>query len=97
MTLVLKKNRTTLPSAVSEFFNSENLFPRVFDINGDLFDFKGSTRMLPHVNIIENGKDFKIDLAAPGLERKDFKVEVDNGVLTVSAEKEEEKKEEHEN
>ena len=53
--------------------------------------------MVPNANIVENDKDFRIELAAPGLERKDFKVEVDNNVLIISAEKEEEKKEENNN
>jgi HSP20 family protein len=52
---------------------------------------------VPSVNITENDKDFKIELAAPGLERKDFKVEVENGMLCISSEKEEESKEEKKN
>ena len=36
-------------------------------------------------------------MAAPGLERKDFKVEVENGMLCISSEKEEESKEEKKN
>ena len=38
-----------------------------------------------------------VELAAPGLEKKDFKIELENQVLTVSSEKEEEKKEETKN
>ena len=45
----------------------------------------------------EREKEFRIELAAPGLEKKDFKVEVLNGNLTISAEKKEEKKEETKN
>ena len=36
-------------------------------------------------------------MAAPGLERKDFKVEVENGILFIRSEKKEEKKEETKN
>jgi HSP20 family protein len=62
-----------------------------------LFDFNGflnehDLTFVPEANIIENGKDYQIELAVPGLERKDFKVEVENNTLIVSAEKEEEKK-----
>ena len=49
---------------------------------------------LPTVNVKETGKDYLVELAAPGLERKDFKVEIDNNLLSISVDKEEEKKEE---
>lgn len=51
---------------------------------------------IPSVNITENGKEFKIELGAPGLKKDDFKIDIDNGTLTVSAEKEETAKEENE-
>jgi HSP20 family protein len=62
-----------------------------------LFDFNDfltghDLSLFPDANIIENGKDYEIELAVPGLERKDIKVEVENNTLIVSAEKEEEKK-----
>lgn len=49
---------------------------------------------LPAVNIKETEKSFDIELAAPGFEKQDFKVDVDNGVLNISAEtkKEDEEK-----
>jgi HSP20 family molecular chaperone IbpA len=42
---------------------------------------------MPAVNIRERADDFVIDLAVPGMDKKDFTVEVDNGVLTVSGER----------
>jgi len=94
---VVVRNKTVFPSLVSKFFKNETLFPSFLDFDGDLLNVNGGSLSLPNANIIENSKDYKIELAAPGLERKDFKVEVDNGVLSISAEKEEEKKEEHKN
>jgi HSP20 family protein len=96
MTLA-KRNRAALPSLASDFFDNGRLFPNVFDLDTNLFDYDGGALMVPDANIVENEKDFKIELAAPGLDRNDFKVEVNNGVLTISAEKEEEEKEENEN
>lgn len=96
MTLLAKK-RTSLPSLANEFFDSGRLFPDVFDFDSELFGEKSMGLVIPDANIIENHKDFRIELAAPGLERKDFKVEVDDGILTISSEKKEEKKEEHKN
>ncbi|MBL7933314.1 MAG: Hsp20/alpha crystallin family protein [Bacteroidia bacterium] len=49
---------------------------------------------MPSVNIKEREKEFKIDLAVPGMEKQDFSIEVENGVLTVKGERKEEKKEE---
>jgi len=92
-TLATKKS--LLPSWTSDLFNSDSfLSPRFFD-----FDGKGSdlALRLPAVNIHENEKEFKIEMAAPGLERKDFKVEVKDGMLCISSEKEAKIKEEKKN
>ena len=43
----------------------------------------------PAVNIVDNEGDFMIEVAAPGLQKDDFKVEIDHGILSISAEKEE--------
>jgi len=52
---------------------------------------------IPAVNIKENEKDFELEVAAPGMEKKDFKVNVENNTLVISAEKKEEKKEKNDN
>lgn len=90
MTTLVKRNGVSLPTLVNDFFDND-----FFDLNGDFF--KVGTKFNPSVNVLETEKDFKIEVAAPGLEKKDFKVEVDSGILTISAEKEEETKEEKKN
>lgn len=50
-----------------------------------------SLKTLPAVNLIENNNNFSIELAAPGYEKKDFKIELDNYQLSVSLEKNTEK------
>ena len=95
--LVVKRNGTKFPTLVDDFFNTRSFLPNVFDFDSDFFDMNGGSLLVPDANIIENEKDYKIDLAAPGLEKKDFKVEILDGVLNISAEKEEEKKEEGKN
>ena len=52
---------------------------------------------VPAVNVKENEKGFEIEVAAPGLAKKDFNITVDNRVLTISSEKEEEKEEKQDN
>lgn len=43
---------------------------------------------VPAVNIAEDSEAFHIELAAPGLDKADFKINMDGDVLTISAEKE---------
>jgi HSP20 family protein len=84
MTLV-KRNGTTFPSLIDEMIDGNFLMPGFFS-NSLL---KGN--MMPQANIVEDEKEFRIELSVPGLKKDDFKIDVDNGVLTVSCEKEEEK------
>ncbi|HEY4800819.1 MAG TPA: Hsp20/alpha crystallin family protein [Bacteroidia bacterium] len=96
---LVTRNRSLLPALTSDFFDTGRfLSPSIFDLDVDLFDLNGGSSMvIPDMNIIENNKDFTVEIAAPGLEKKDFKVEVENGMLTVSAEKEKEEKENSKN
>ena len=47
----------------------------------------------PLVNIIETDEHFKLELAAPGLTKEDFKINIENDVLSISAEKKNEQSE----
>lgn len=48
----------------------------------------------PAINVVDNEDNFEIEVAAPGFEKKDFSVKVENGMLVISGktEKEEEEK-----
>ncbi|MFD2516790.1 Hsp20/alpha crystallin family protein [Salinimicrobium flavum] len=81
--------------------NEANWLPSVFD---DMFktDWLGGTTnvnsigtSIPAVNIQESDDNFMVAVAAPGMTREDFQIELDNDVLTISSEqkKEEEKTE----
>jgi HSP20 family protein len=50
----------------------------------------------PSVNIIETDENFKLALAAPGFKREEFKIQVENDLLSISAEKKEEHTEKNE-
>jgi len=52
--------------------------------------------MIPAVNISEKEDDFMLELAAPGMQKSDFKINLDNNVLTISSEKEDESEEKSE-
>lgn len=67
----------------------------------DLFDWntKNYTQMgatLPSVNVKETEKDFQVELAAPGMKKEDFKIELNNHILSISSEKKEEHEEKKE-
>ncbi|MBM9498688.1 Hsp20/alpha crystallin family protein [Leptospira sp. 201903071] len=49
---------------------------------------------VPAVNVKRNPSGYELDFAAPGLDKKDFKIDIDGEMLTISAEKESENKEE---
>lgn len=81
--------------------NTDNWLPSIFDdmFKTDWMD-NGNSGMnrigtsVPAVNISENDEAFHLEVAAPGKTKKDFNLELDNGVLTISSEekREEEKK-----
>lgn len=76
---------------------TEELFPTFFSDFfkpwNDWFEDKW-VKSVPAVNVTETDKFFNMELAAPGLEKGDFKIDVTGNMLTISAEKETEKKEE---
>ena len=97
MSALTLSRRSLFPSLTSDLFEPGSfLAPRIMGRDGDYFDWDFASS-IPSVNIMENTKDFKIEMAAPGLQKKDFKVAVDNGLLTISTEKKEETKKETEN
>ena len=53
-------------------------------------------REFPLVNIRNLDKEFKVELAVPGYKKEDLKVEVSDGILTVSSEQKVEKETEQE-
>jgi HSP20 family protein len=63
---------------VEEFFNDEDFFG----------SFGWGRSSVPAVNISESDETFQVEVAAPGLKKDDFHVEIENGVLTIRAEKE---------
>jgi len=85
-----------MPSWSGSLLDTGNLFGSFLpEFNGD-FPMRFGYN-LPHVNILENANDFSIEMAAPGLEKKDFHIDVDNDMLTIRSEKKEETKEQLDN
>jgi len=77
--MTYRTNHINIPSITNlldEVFNNE-----VFGINNIEKNFK----KWPAVNILENENDFIINMAAPGLTKEDFKIELNEEILTISA------------
>lgn len=81
MTLA-KRNGTlvnSLPALFDDFFGRD-----LFDWNNANFSVTNTT--LPAVNVKETAESFVVEMAAPGMRKEDFKVELNNNVLTISSE-----------
>jgi len=90
MSLMKRNNGGLLPfrNLLTDFFNADDLtFDRLWNREWSM----------PAVNIAETDKTFELELAAPGMRKNDFKVKIENGMLNISAEREEEKKENQKN
>ncbi|TKK65539.1 Hsp20/alpha crystallin family protein [Ilyomonas limi] len=72
-----------LPTFFDDFFNRD-----IFNWNTS--NFSNTNTTIPAVNIKETGDNYEVEVAAPGMNKKDFKVQLDGNVLTLSSEKENE-------
>ena len=57
-----------------------------FSDNGDWMKPAFAGISVPAVNVTENKTSFKLEVAAPGFKKDDFKIEVNNGIMTISGE-----------
>ena len=63
----------------------------------DLFmtNFSPTETTVPAVNVKETDNEFELEVAAPGMKKDDFDINLENDLLTVSSERKEEKEEEN--
>jgi HSP20 family protein len=79
MALIKRSDRPLLGgSLLSDFFDDDKFFNSPW-LSG---------QNIPAVNVKESDKNFEIELAAPGYNKNDFRVSMEEGVLTISAERE---------
>lgn len=78
--MLLVRNSNQAPSVFNRYFDGE-----MFDWNNRHFSKTNTT--LPSVNIKENAESFAVELAAPGFEKADFKIELNRNLLTISSDK----------
>lgn len=80
MTLV-KFGKEHKNNLVNPFFND------VYSLLNDSFLNEKIATRTPAVNIAETENEFEVELAVPGLNKEDFKINLDKNVLNVSADK----------
>jgi HSP20 family protein len=84
MSLVKRENYSpTWSSFFNDFLNRD-----WYDWNNQNYSLTNTT--IPSVNIKENENEFEVEMAAPGMAKDDFKIELNNSVLTISSEKQSE-------
>ena len=92
MTLIQFKNNKgvdrfpRVPSVFSDFFS---------DFMNDELANKNVFKSVPSVNISENPSAYIVELAVPGMQKNEFKIEVENNTISISGEKKAESKDEN--
>ncbi len=86
MTIVRSTNNNypSIPSFI------DNLFSRDW-LDWSALNFSNTNTTLPAINIKETDNEYEIEVAAPGMKKTDFKINLDKGQLFISSEKKEEK------
>ena len=83
----LVKTHFATPSYLNGFFNKD-LFPE--------FNTPAFSGSVPAVNVVESKEGFRIEVAAPGLQKSDFTLNLEKNQLTISAQKEQKSEENEE-
>src|SRR5688572_1503483 len=77
---------SSIPSLLNSLFADDWL-------DSSLSNWTSARASMPAVNVRESNDEFIIEVAAPGMKRNDFKVELDNDMLTISSVREETREE----
>lgn len=84
MIMLHSKLSSNYPDLFDRFFHSDIL-------NSSNKHYSKTNTSIPLVNISEKEDGFSIEMAVPGFKKEDFKIELNNGKLTISSEKENKK------
>lgn len=99
MSLVKSKQRRT-PMWGGSLFANDPFFSDLMESRRGLSSlnrlFNGDDFDKPAINIKDHKGEYEIELAAPGLTKDDFKISMEDGILTISAEREDKSEEEKE-
>lgn len=87
----------SLIKSYNPVMSMNSFFTDFFDADDFSFNRLWSKDWVPAVNIVDEDSKYEIELAAPGMRKDDFKLHVENGILTISAERKEEKEHKEKN
>lgn len=93
MSLTKHKNgNSPARTFLSNFFDTDRFF------NDRFFrDLSLDKDWIPAVNVLDNDNNYTIEVSAPGMKKDDFKINVENGILNISAERQNESEEKGKN
>lgn len=91
---IIRRNNTLPGMSMTSLF--DDLFNRDL-LNWGLNNNSTTNTTIPAVNIKESKENFEVELAAPGMRKEDFKVELDGNQLTIFSEKRMEDEQSEEN
>ena len=86
----LAKSGETFPSVFEDFFKPWNDWAG----NRNLW---GKMAQVPAVNVTDNKDNYQVSMAAPGLNKDDFRIDVEGNLLTISSEREDSKEDKADN
>lgn len=78
---IIKRNGNPIPALFDDFFSRE-LF------NWGNNNYSASSTTVPSVNIRETADNYEVEVAAPGMDKKDFRITLEGNMLTISSAKE---------
>ena len=82
--MLARINRNYVPAYWDDFFN-DSFFSG--------FGTQSQKNSSPAVNVVDEDDAFRIEVAVPGMSRKDIRIDLEDNVLTISSEREVEKEE----
>lgn len=96
--------KISIMSIIKRNGNHSQSFPALFDdlFSRELFNwgnnnFSSTSTTVPSVNIRETADNYEVEVAAPGMEKKDFSIRLDGSLLTISSVKEQQQENKQEN
>ena len=75
--MIARINTNYVPTYLDDIFNDQSL--------SGFFGSKSVSK--PAVNVVDDKEEFRLEVAAPGLTRRDFQIDVEDDLLTISSEK----------
>jgi len=80
---IVKRNGwpfTDVPNLFNDFLNRDMW-------NWGIENNSATNTTIPAINVKETNENFEVEVAAPGMEKKDFKIELNGNMLAISSEK----------